>query len=110
MPPFRATYSARLEGRGNDIFQSPYILVGGESNARQTKLDPNDVAPEGYTLANVGAGVALATGPRVVHLDVSLRNAFDKEYQSFLSRYKFPADPVVFDPGRNLTVRVSTDF
>jgi iron complex outermembrane receptor protein len=110
VPPFRATYSARLEGRGNDFFLSPYVLVGGESNARQTKLDPDDVAPEGYTLANVGAGVALATGPRVVHLDVSLRNAFNKEYQSFLSRYKFAADPVVLDPGRNLTVRVSTDF
>jgi iron complex outermembrane recepter protein len=110
VPPFRATYSARFEGRGNDFFQSPYLLVGGESNARQTKLDPNDVAPEGYTLANLGAGVALATGPRVVHLDVSLRNAFNKEYQSFLSRYKFAADPVVLDPGRNLTVRVSTDF
>jgi hypothetical protein len=110
VPPFRATYSARFEGRGNDFFQSPHILVGGESNARQTKLDPNDVAPEGHPMANVGAGVALVTGPRVVHLDVSLRNAFNTEYQSFLSRYKFAADPVVLDPGRNLTVRVSTDF
>ena len=84
--------------------------MGGESNARQTRLDPNDVAPEGYTLANLGAGVALAAGPRVVHVDVSLRNAFNKSYQNFLSRYKFAADPVVLDPGRNLTVRVSTDF
>ena len=110
VPPFRATYTARFEGRGNDFFVSPYVLVGGESNARQTRLDPNDVAPEGYTLANLGAGVALAAGPRVVHVDVSLRNAFNKSYQNFLSRYKFAADPVVLDPGRNLTVRVSTDF
>jgi outer membrane receptor protein involved in Fe transport len=58
----------------------------------------------------VGAGVALAAGPQVVHLDVTLRNAFDKKYQSFLSRYKFASDPVVLDPGRNLTVRVSTEF
>jgi hypothetical protein len=82
----------------------------GESNAHQTRLDPNDFGPAGYTLANVGAGVALATGPRTVHLDVALRNAFNKEYQNFLSRYKFASDPVVLDAGRNLTVRVSTDF
>jgi hypothetical protein len=110
VPPFRATYSAQFEGKGNGLFQSPYVSVGAESNARQTKLDPNDVAPAGYTLANVGAGVALATGPRLVHVDVTLRNAFDKQYQSFLSRYKFASDPAVLDPGRNLTVRVSTDF
>jgi iron complex outermembrane receptor protein len=110
VPAFRATYAVRFEGKGNDVVLSPYVSVGGESNARQTRLDPNDVAPAGYTLANVGAGVALATGPRMVHVDVSLRNAFDKKYQSFLSRYKFAADPLVLDPGRNLTVRVSTDF
>jgi iron complex outermembrane receptor protein len=110
VPPFRATYSARFEGTGNELFVSPYISVGGESNARQTKLDPNDIAPAGYTIANVGAGVALATGARTVHVDVTLRNAFNKEYQNFLSRYKFATDPLVLDPGRNLTVRVSTDF
>ena len=110
VPPFRATYSARFEGKGNELFLSPYVSVGGESNARQTKLDPNDIAPAGYTIANVGAGVALATGARTVHVDVTLRNAFDKEYQNFLSRYKLATDPVVLDPGRNLTVRVSTDF
>jgi hypothetical protein len=46
----------------------------------------------------------------VVHLDLTLRNAFDKQYQSFLSRYKFATDPIVLDPGRNLTVRGSADF
>ena len=67
VPPFRATYTAQFEGEGNGFFLSPYVLVGGESNAHQTKLDPNDISPEGYTLANLGAGVALAAGPRVVH-------------------------------------------
>jgi iron complex outermembrane receptor protein len=110
VPPFRATYSVQFEGKGDGFVLSPYLSVGGESNARQTKLDPDDISPAGYTLANVGAGVALAAGPQVIHLDVTLRNAFDKRYQSFLSRYKFAADPVVLDPGRNLTVRVSTEF
>lgn len=110
VPPFRATYGARFEGKGNRFFVSPYVSVGGETNARQTKLDPDDIAPAGYTLANVGAGIGLATGPRVISIDVTLRNAFDQDYQSFLSRYKSATDPIVLDPGRNLTVRVSTDF
>jgi hypothetical protein len=41
---------------------------------------------------------------------VTLRNAFDTKYQSFLSRYKFASNPTVLDPGRNVTVRVGTDF
>jgi len=110
VPPFRATYGARLEGTGNRFFSSPYVSVGGETNARQTRLDPNDVAPAGYTLANAGAGVRLATGSRGITVDVTVRNVFDKEYQSFLSRYKFATNPVVLDPGRNLTVRVATEF
>lgn len=110
VPPFRATYSVQFEGKGDGLFLTPYVSVGGESNARQTKLDPDDTSPAGYTLANVGAGVALAAGPQVIHLDMTLRNALDKQYQSFLSRYKFATDPVVLDPGRNFTVRVSTEF
>ncbi|MGN6392785.1 MAG: TonB-dependent receptor [Gemmatimonadales bacterium] len=110
VPPFRATYSARFEAAGNRVFVKPYISVGGETDARQTELDPDDFAPAGYTLANAGAGVALATGSRLVQLDVSLKNAFDSRYQSFLSRYKFSTDPLVLDAGRNLRVRVGTDF
>jgi iron complex outermembrane receptor protein len=110
VPPFRTTYGARLEGKGSGPFVSPYVSVAGETNARQTRLDPDDIAPAGYTLANVGAGVGLVAGLRVINVDVTLRNAFDKKYQSFLSRYKFASDPVVLDPGRNLTVRVSTEF
>jgi iron complex outermembrane receptor protein len=110
VPPFRATYGARFEGRGNRVFVGPYVSVGGETNARQTELDPDDIAPAGYTLVNAGAGVGLATGGRVVTVDVTLRNAFDTQYQSFLSRYKFATDPAVLDPGRNVTVRVRTDF
>ena len=110
VPPFRATYGARFEGKGNGTFLNPYVSVGGETNAQQTKLDPDDFAPAGYTLANAGAGVGLTAGARVVNIDVTLRNVFDKEYQNFLSRYKFATDPIVLDPGRNLTMRISTDF
>lgn len=106
IPPFRATYSVRFEGNGRGAFQSPYFSVGGESNARQTHLDPEDFAPSGYTVASVGGGFSMPLGGRSVSLDLQLRNAFDRLYTSFLSRYKTYAP----DAGRNLVMRVSTDF
>jgi hypothetical protein len=114
MPPFRATYLVRLEGNQLGSLQSPWISVGGESNARQGRLDPTEEAffaergyrSEGYTLLNLGAGVTLPLGRQEVRLDLTLRNALDKKYANFLSRYKTYA----LDPGRNLTVRLSTGF
>jgi iron complex outermembrane recepter protein len=106
IPPFRATYAVRLEGGSKGRVQSTYVSVGGETNVRQTRLDPEDFAPGGYTLANVGAGAIFAVGARTLGLDLQLRNAFDKQYASFLSRYKTYA----FDPGRNFVVQVTSDF
>ena len=106
IPPFRVTYSVRFEGGDQGRFQHPYFSIGGESNARQTHLDPEDFSPPGYTLVNLGAGVAVPMGDRTVALDLQLHNAFDKEYASFLSRYKTYA----LDPGRNFVVRVTAAF
>jgi iron complex outermembrane receptor protein len=106
IPAFRATYSARLEGSDKGWVQRPYFSVGGESNAQQTRVDPEDFAPEGYTLVNLAGGFAVPAGSTSVALDVQLRNVFDKEYTSFLSRYKTYA----LDPGRNLIIQVSTEF
>jgi iron complex outermembrane receptor protein len=106
IPPFRATYSVKLEGEDRWGFQHPYFSIGGESNARQTDLDPDDFAPDGYTLVHLGAGVALPIGERTVALDLQLRNALDQEYADFLSRYKTYA----LDPGRNFVVRLSAEF
>jgi iron complex outermembrane receptor protein len=106
IPAFRATYGVRLEGGDRGWVQQPYLSVGGESNARQTRLDPNDFAPAGYTLVNVGGGLGLALGQRTIGIDLQVRNVFDKAYASFLSRYKAYA----LDPGRNLIVRVSTSL
>ncbi|MBA3316522.1 MAG: TonB-dependent receptor, partial [Gemmatimonadales bacterium] len=103
---FRATYSVKLEGGDQGRFQHPYLSVGGESNARQTDLDPEDFAPEGYTLIHLAAGVAVPVGARDLAVDFQLRNAFDKEYANFLSRYKTYA----LDAGRNFIVRISAEF
>jgi iron complex outermembrane recepter protein len=106
IPPFRATYSARLEGTDRGWIEHPYLMIGGESNARQTRTDPEDFAPSGYTLMNVGAGFGTTAGRTELALDLQVRNLFDQEYASFLSRYKTYA----FDPGRSFVVQLSTAF
>jgi iron complex outermembrane recepter protein len=106
IPPFRATYSARLEGDGGGWLEHSYFMVGGESNARQTRVDADDFAPPGYTLMNLAAGFAVPVGETHVGLDFQLRNALNREYAGFLSRYKTYA----LDPGRNFIVQVSTEF
>jgi iron complex outermembrane receptor protein len=106
IPPFRVTYTVRLEGGDQGRLRDPYFSIGGESNARQTRLDPEDFAPPGYTLIHLGAGAVLPLGERAVALDLQLRNALDEEYAGFLSRYKTYA----LDPGRNFVVRMSAAF
>jgi iron complex outermembrane receptor protein len=114
IPPFRATYTVRLEGQQVAGLEAPYLFLGGESNAEQTRLDPSEAEffdeagyrSEGYTLVNMGGGFTLRYGRRGLRVDLQLRNAFDKRYASFLSRYKTYA----LDPGRNLVVRLTTDL
>jgi iron complex outermembrane receptor protein len=114
IPPFRATYTVRLEGQQVAGLEAPYLFLGGESNAEQTRLDPSEASffdeagyrSEGYTLVNMGGGFTLRYGRRGLRVDLQLRNAFDKRYASFLSRYKTYA----LDPGRNLVVRLTTDL
>jgi iron complex outermembrane receptor protein len=114
IPPFRATYTVRLEGVQLGALESPYVFVGGESNAKQTRLDPSEAEffnesgyqSEGYTLVNLGGGFTLPYSGRGLRVDLQLHNAFDKSYANFLSRYKTYA----LDPGRNLVVRLSTDL
>jgi iron complex outermembrane recepter protein len=120
MPPFRATYSVRLEGPQTKLFTDPYVTVGAETNAKQTRLDPAEAEffssafdgagyqSQPYTLVNFGAGFGVLTGRNPVRFDFTLRNAFNKAYADFLSRIKTNA----LNPGmgRALIARVSTDF
>ncbi|MEO5799662.1 MAG: TonB-dependent receptor [Gemmatimonadales bacterium] len=101
--PLRVNGSIRFEGKDWRGVGAPYFEVGAESNARQSRLDPEDTAPAGYTITNIGAGVALTGGQLPLRLDLQVRNLFDTAYRAFLSRYKLYAD----DPGRNVALRVS---
>jgi outer membrane receptor protein involved in Fe transport len=121
MPPFRATYLARLEGHKLGALSSPYFSVGGETNGRQTRLNPAEVLffsqafngqgyqPAAYTLVNLTAGFSLPTGAgRTVQLDFQLRNAFNQAWADFLSHLKTNApNPGM---GRNLIGRVTANF
>jgi len=115
MPPFRATWTARLEHG-----QRAYFSIGGETNARQTRLDPAErqffadafggagYQSRPYTLVNVGAGAGFVAGSRTIMVDLSLRNAFDRRYADYLSRIKTNAvDPGM---GRSLIARITTEF
>jgi iron complex outermembrane receptor protein len=70
---------------------------------KQTRLNPLDLATEGYALVNLSAGATVSVGGRALRLDLQVRNLFNTAYKSFLSRYK----EFALDPGRNVLLRVS---
>jgi iron complex outermembrane receptor protein len=104
--PVRVNGGVRWEGRSGRTVMAPTLSLKAEYNAKQGRLDPDDFAPDAYTLFHAGAGVAVMAGANVIRLDVQVKNLFDETYRSFLSRYKLFAD----DPGRNVVVRMSTTF
>ncbi len=107
VPPARVQGGARIErvAMGSAIVR-PWLSANIEHNWRQTRLDPRDVAPDGYSLLSLGAGGTVLAGARVFIVDVALRNATDAVHRSFMSRYKEFAD----GPGRAVVLRVTTEF
>lgn len=107
VPPPRVQLGARIEpSRLGSVVMRPWLSVSAERNWRQTRLDPRDVAPAGYTLWQLGGGGTLLVGARVLVVDLAVRNVFDTRYRSFMSRYKEFAD----GPGRAVVLRVTTEF
>ncbi len=108
--PARATWGVRVSEGTPDLLRRllgnaavPYARLSGELHGRQDRLDPGDVAPPGFALWHLSAGVAMATRSGPVHVDLVVRNLADVRYRPFLSRYKEFADA----PGRALQLRVS---
>ncbi|HKA58411.1 MAG TPA: TonB-dependent receptor, partial [Gemmatimonadales bacterium] len=97
MPPLSGSVSVSLHDQ---------VGLEVEDFAEQKRLNPLDVPTPGYMLLNLWGGGDVRFFGRMVRVDVALRNALDKSYRNFLSRYKEFAD----DPGRNLIVRLSTGF
>jgi iron complex outermembrane receptor protein len=120
MPPFRATYTVRYEGKGSQVFQDPYVSIGGQSNAAQTRLDPAErqfydqafggsgYRSTAYTLVNLGAGFAVPAGGSLMRFDFTVHNALDQDFADYLTRIKTNApDP---GQGRNFVTRVTWEF
>ena len=120
IPPFRATWNARIEFQRGGPLGEPYLALGGEHNGRQTRLDPAEASffagafggagyqSEAYTLVNAGGGFSVGTGAGELHVDLLVRNLFDTAYANFLSRLKTNAE----NPGmgRSVMLRLTTEF
>ena len=105
IPPLRVIYSARVEDmHRRGALRSPYVMLTGETNARQSRLDPRDVAPPGYSLFSAATGFTLMVPRGALTVDVSLRNAGNVRYRDFMSRYK----EFALSPGRALVLRVTS--
>jgi iron complex outermembrane receptor protein len=104
MPPPRT--SGELEWRGVSSTASRHLGAEVEYTANQRRLNAQDFATAGYTLLNVDAGTGFAIGRHQFQLDVAVRNAANKQYKNFLSRYKTFA----YEPGRNIVFRMSTNI
>jgi iron complex outermembrane receptor protein len=97
LPPVRGTVGIGWRDRlGMDV----------DMYARPKRLNPLDIPTAGYALLHFSIGADRRMFGRNVRGVVSLRNALNQRYKSFLSRYK----EFAFDPGRNLIIRLSTGF
>ena len=76
-----------------------------EHVSRQGRPNPADYVTDAYTLINFDVGMERSFLGRAARLEVGVRNAGDVRYRSFLSRYK----EFALEPGRNITIRLSTD-
>ena len=97
LPPVRAAVGFGWRDR---------FSVDVDAYARPKRLNPLDIPTVGYALLHLGGGSDVRLFGRAMRLDISLRNALNQRYKSFLSRYK----EFAFDPGRNLIVRLSSGF
>ncbi|HZE94393.1 MAG TPA: TonB-dependent receptor [Gemmatimonadales bacterium] len=97
MPPLRAALGLTWRDR---------LRVDVDACARQDRPNPLDIPTPGYALLHVGGGADVRLFGRPMRVDISVRNALNQRYRSFLSRYK----EFAFDPGRNLIVRLSSGY
>lgn len=106
MPPRRFTAGAEVHG----AWPTPdgWAYVGGEVEVvdQPDRLNPLDLAVDGYTLVNFTAGVRGSWMGRDTGLDLRVRNAANVEYRDFLSRYKAFA----LNPGRDVVLRLRMAF
>lgn len=106
MPPLRVLYGIRLVDLAPARAVTAFFGVKGETAARQSRVDPAEVAPPGWTRVDVESGFAWDAGPRRLTLDLAVRNAGNAHFARHLNRFKGFA----YEMGRHMAVRVGVDF
>ena len=88
IPPPRTILGATISMGRIGSWQN--VSVGGdvENNQRQTRLNPNDFATDGYMLLNFDVSSEHTVRARPVRLDLDIRNALNTSYKDYLSRFK----------------------
>jgi iron complex outermembrane receptor protein len=104
VPPMRLIYGARVQQDGFAGLVQPYVTANVETNWKQTRTDPRDFSPPGYSVASLGAGAGRIMPRGLFTVDLTVKNVFDTHYRSFMSRYKQYA----LAAGRVVTLRVTT--
>jgi iron complex outermembrane receptor protein len=103
VPAARAALGVELHRLALSWTDRTYAGAEIEVTTRQTRLNPLDMPTGGYTLLNLSAGIVRPLFGRVCRVDITVRNATNASYRSFLSRYK----EFALDPGRNVVLRIS---
>jgi iron complex outermembrane receptor protein len=103
MPPQRTILGAEFDWPRAGPLQK--LQLGGdvEVNQKQTRLNPEDLATDGYTLLNLDASFEHSIHGAPGRFDIRVRNALNTTYRDFLSRFKGFAD----GPGINVIFKVS---
>lgn len=103
MPPQRTILGAELDWPRAGALRK--LRFGGdvEINQKQTRLNPEDQATNGYTLLNLDASFEHSIRGAPGRFDILVRNALNTTYRDFLSRFKGFAN----GPGVNVIFKVS---
>lgn len=93
----------------NDLwkFRNFYIKVGSKIYFDQAFPAPYETYTDGYTLFDVGFGLAVNWGKQILNLDIIANNIFDQTYINHLSTLK-PLD--FYNLGRNISVNLKIPF
>jgi len=104
MPPPRAILGAELHSTHLGWARRAAIGASVEIDQRQTRLSPNDVATDGYSLINLDMSLERLVRAQPVRFDLAIRNLANTSYKDFLSRYK----EFAVGPGINVILKAST--
>jgi outer membrane receptor protein involved in Fe transport len=103
MPAPRTTAGAEYRFTTASLGEA-FIAGEVENVLRQNRPNDFDVVTAGYTLLNFDFGFNYNLLGRETRVDLGVRNAANRKYRDFMSRYK----EFALEPGRNIMVRLST--